>query len=113
LAPDVHRGDEVLAACEACCDRGAEIQAAGPVESFLGGPGRVTGRQDGVLVAAGVVGVEGEAPPVGVAGVAQAAQREFVAVVEQDVEVGESGSVTNGELGDGRPAPGPLGKALS
>ncbi len=91
---------------------GAETAAAGRVEGFLGGSGRVTGRQDGVLVASGAVCGEGEAPPVGVAGVAQAAQREFVAVVEQRVEVGESGSVVNGELGDARPAPGPLGKAL-
>src|SRR2546427_9228139 len=68
----------------------AEVCSAGAVEGFLGRADKGTGGQDGVLVLPAAAGVEGEAPVVGVAAVAKAAQRQDLASRHHPVHVSEA-----------------------
>src|SRR5918996_846292 len=60
--------------------RVVEVQPAGAVEGFFGGTDRIAAWQDGVFVSVLAGQVDGKAPPVGIAAIAQPAQGQGSAV---------------------------------
>ena len=80
-----------------------EVDGAGGVEGFLGGAGRASGVQQGVLVAVVGGGVDGEAEGVGGAAVAEPEQRDLLAVAEHAGDVGEAAVVPGPDFGQLRP----------
>jgi hypothetical protein len=75
------------------------VEGGGGVECFLRGPDGRAGEQDGVFVAAGGAGVDGEAEGVGGAAVAQAEQGLWLVVSGQrGGDVGEAAAAGDLEL---------------
>ena len=78
----------------------AEVEAAGAVEGFLRGAGRVAAGQDGLVVVVVAGAVDGEAPAGGGSGVAEPAERQGGAVGELAGDVGgTANSAIAGRLG--------------